>query len=238
MFGCPVFALDARLQGQNSIPRWDMRARLGINLGKSPNHGRNVSLVLSTLSGCVLPQFHVIHDDFFETIQEETLTRDITIKYKLLVGFTRDGIVYQLSKHDVIVSKKGRTDQVIHAQNKYQHQLPQQQVAFDANKGPENVKLPQLNDRQDEGSVAEEDAPLAVQLPFQRQSTTARNRTRSGSQVKLPERLIAAMTAMVSSDNQITSDVDTLMDEFNFHDYQIQKEMRDLIAFLSTVVGW
>ena len=47
-FYCPVFVLDTQLQGQKSIPRWDTRARLGINFGKSPNHARNVSLVLST----------------------------------------------------------------------------------------------------------------------------------------------------------------------------------------------
>ena len=116
-FGFPVFALDSSLRGQKSIPRWDTRARLGINLGKLPNHARNVSLVLGTSSGCVSPQFHVIHNDFFETVCGDILTRDITIKLKLLAGFTRDKIVDQLPKHDMIVSKKRQIDQVAHANN-------------------------------------------------------------------------------------------------------------------------
>eukprot|EP00957_Ditylum_brightwellii_P012993 981749-Ditylum_brightwellii.AAC.1 len=48
MFGCPVYALDTRLQTcSDSVPKWNPRARLGIYLGPSPRHDRNVSLVLS-----------------------------------------------------------------------------------------------------------------------------------------------------------------------------------------------
>ena len=32
-FGCPVYALNSKLAGGNSIPHWDARARLGVNLG-------------------------------------------------------------------------------------------------------------------------------------------------------------------------------------------------------------
>ena len=80
IFGCPIFTLEKRLQSKQSVPCWDTRDRLGIYLGKSPMDARNVSNVLSTSSGCVLPQFHVIHDDFFETVQRDMLTKDVTIK--------------------------------------------------------------------------------------------------------------------------------------------------------------
>eukprot|EP00957_Ditylum_brightwellii_P158551 12068705-Ditylum_brightwellii.AAC.1 len=44
-FGCPVYALDTRLQtGSDSVLKWNLRARLGIYLGPSPRHARNVSL--------------------------------------------------------------------------------------------------------------------------------------------------------------------------------------------------
>ena len=68
MFGCPVFALDSRLQNKQAIPRWESRARLGIYLRKSPTHARTVSMVLSTTTGLTSPHFHVIHDNFFETV--------------------------------------------------------------------------------------------------------------------------------------------------------------------------
>ena len=45
---CPVYALNNALQAGRKIPKWDPRARLGINLGRSPRHARSVHLVLDT----------------------------------------------------------------------------------------------------------------------------------------------------------------------------------------------
>ena len=68
-FGCPVFALDNRLQANQPVSTsWLPRARLGLNLGQSPRHASNVSLVLNLNTGLVSLQFHVKHDEFFETI--------------------------------------------------------------------------------------------------------------------------------------------------------------------------
>ena len=68
-FGCPVFALNPRLQDGKAIHKWNPRARLGINLGPSPRHARSVNLVLKLDTGLVSPQFHVQYDDFFETVR-------------------------------------------------------------------------------------------------------------------------------------------------------------------------
>ena len=73
-FGCPVYALNERLQANNPIASWNKRARLGINLGPSPRHARNVSLVLSLMTGLVSSQFHLVHDEFFETIDRRNPT--------------------------------------------------------------------------------------------------------------------------------------------------------------------
>eukprot|EP00978_Attheya_sp_CCMP212_P037788 scaffold181389_cov64-Attheya_sp.AAC.3 len=67
-FGCPTYALNNKLQGGKSIPKWQERARVGIYLGLSPQHSRSVALVLSLTTGLVSPQFHVEFDDFFETV--------------------------------------------------------------------------------------------------------------------------------------------------------------------------
>ena len=85
-FGCPVYALDNRLRQGKRMPRWDPRARLGIYLGESPRHARSVSLVLSTTTGLVFPQFHVKHDDFFETISPRKLNVDAN--WQTVAGFT------------------------------------------------------------------------------------------------------------------------------------------------------
>ena len=86
-FGCPVFALRNELAGGNSLPKWAPCARLGLNLGPSMTHARNVSLVLNLATGLVSPQFHCNFDDFFETT---TLGQtDITIAsiWQRLAGF-------------------------------------------------------------------------------------------------------------------------------------------------------
>jgi hypothetical protein len=73
-FGCPVYALDNRLQVNQPVSSWLPRARLGLNLGQSPRHARNVSLVLNLNTGLVSPQFHIKHDEFFETISRHLPT--------------------------------------------------------------------------------------------------------------------------------------------------------------------
>lgn len=67
-FGCPVYVLNANLQALKSVSPWLPRSRIGIYLGQSEHHARSVSLVMSLTTGLVSPQFHVNHDDFFESI--------------------------------------------------------------------------------------------------------------------------------------------------------------------------
>jgi hypothetical protein len=57
------------LQEGNSIPKWLPRARVGIHLGKSLKHARNVALVLNPHTGMVSAQYHVKVDDTLETIR-------------------------------------------------------------------------------------------------------------------------------------------------------------------------
>jgi hypothetical protein len=67
-FGCPVFALQNVLASGSQLPRWLPHAHLGLNLGPSLMHARNVYLVLNLVTGCVSPQYHCCFDDFFETM--------------------------------------------------------------------------------------------------------------------------------------------------------------------------
>jgi hypothetical protein len=90
-FGCPVFALQNALAAGHSIPRWNPRSRIGLNLGPSPLHARNVHLVLSLTTGLVSPQFYCCFDDFFETCKHGVSdTTQSTWQY--LVGFKQTSI--------------------------------------------------------------------------------------------------------------------------------------------------
>ena len=67
-FGCPTYNFDPKLQqGQSQGSKWDDRSRVGIYLGPSREHSSNVLLVLLPDRNLVSPQFHVKHDDRFET---------------------------------------------------------------------------------------------------------------------------------------------------------------------------
>ena len=67
-FGCPVFVLVAPLQDRNKIPKWDSRVRIGAYVGRSPRHAGNVAMILNPSTGHVSPQFHVVFDDSFSTV--------------------------------------------------------------------------------------------------------------------------------------------------------------------------
>jgi Reverse transcriptase (RNA-dependent DNA polymerase) len=69
-FGAPVYVLDNVLQTPGiGIPKWSKRANVGIYVGISPRHSRKIALVLNLITGHVSPQFHVVVDDFFETLR-------------------------------------------------------------------------------------------------------------------------------------------------------------------------
>ncbi len=85
-FACPVFALQNALASGKSLPRWSPRTRLGLNLGPSPNHARNVYLVLNLMTRCVSPQYNCWFDDFFETTCHNGLDVSNTICWQQLAG--------------------------------------------------------------------------------------------------------------------------------------------------------
>ena len=70
--GCPAFVLNSSLQSGNKIPRWEDRAMSGVYLGRSPQYAGNVSLILNLKIGHVSPQFHVVFDDDFTTVEALT----------------------------------------------------------------------------------------------------------------------------------------------------------------------
>eukprot|EP00978_Attheya_sp_CCMP212_P041459 scaffold238011_cov32-Attheya_sp.AAC.1 len=85
-FACPTYALNSKLQGGKSIPKWQERARVGIYLGLSPQHSRYVAWVLSLTTGLVSPQFHVEFDDLFETVGKRAGNPVTVSKWQVLSG--------------------------------------------------------------------------------------------------------------------------------------------------------
>jgi hypothetical protein len=85
-FGCPVFALQNALALGKQLPRWSHCAHLGLNLGPSPMHARNMYLVLNLSTGCVSPQYRCRFDNFFETTRHNGPDVSGTVSWQLLAG--------------------------------------------------------------------------------------------------------------------------------------------------------
>jgi hypothetical protein len=71
--------LDPRLQDGKKIPKWNKRSRRAQFLDYSPEHSSSVALVRHLQTNHVSPQFHIIHDDNFETIiNDEPMNHELT----------------------------------------------------------------------------------------------------------------------------------------------------------------
>jgi Reverse transcriptase (RNA-dependent DNA polymerase)/GAG-pre-integrase domain len=92
-FGCPVFVLDNKMQSGKKLPKWEVRSRMGINLGMSTQHARSVALVLNLKTGHVSPQFHVSFDSKFETVRGSLGNLSPPSEWQKMCGFTSSSTV-------------------------------------------------------------------------------------------------------------------------------------------------
>jgi len=100
--------LGSKLQNDKRIyNKWESRSKVGIYLGHSPLHARNIALVLNMDTGLVSPQFHVRFDKSFETIEKPPHHR-----WLAMAGFTGDkrSAVTLTSQGDFVQSKRRRKD--------------------------------------------------------------------------------------------------------------------------------
>ena len=67
-WGCPTYVLNPILQGGKKLPKWAPHSRRAQYLGTSPLHASTVDLVSNLSTWIISPQFHLIYDDYFETV--------------------------------------------------------------------------------------------------------------------------------------------------------------------------
>ena len=73
-FGAPAYVLNAEFRDGKPYHKWKERSKLGIYLGKSPVHNKQVALVLDRVTGYVSPQFHVKVDMGFYTLRQTKMS--------------------------------------------------------------------------------------------------------------------------------------------------------------------
>jgi hypothetical protein len=81
VFGSPVYVLDKALQNGSIGPgKWKERCYQGVYVGHSPHHASNVILVYNPKTRLVFPQYHVVHDESFDTVQIKMSAKDSKAK--------------------------------------------------------------------------------------------------------------------------------------------------------------
>ncbi len=97
-----MFALENDLAAGSPIPHWSPRARLGVNLGSSPSHARNIYLVLILHTGCVSPQYHCQFDNFFEMVRHGGPDISVPMAWQQLSGLTVMAGTPSMEHHDEV----------------------------------------------------------------------------------------------------------------------------------------
>ena len=85
-FGCPLYVLAQPMHDGGHQNKWKEISRIGIYLGRSPDHARNVALVLYRTTGFVSSHYHVQFDRSFDTVQEK-IRGSLEINWQVNVGF-------------------------------------------------------------------------------------------------------------------------------------------------------
>ena len=62
----PVYFLEAKLQNNQKLPKWNWRSCLGQFLGFSEEHSTLVANVCHLRTGYILPQYRLVFDDLFK----------------------------------------------------------------------------------------------------------------------------------------------------------------------------
>jgi hypothetical protein len=94
-WGCPVYVLEPKLRDGHKLPKWEPRSKRGQYMGISASHASSVHLVRNLQTGSITPQYHLVFDDFFETVfsdgeQEPTVWQDLVVFNSFANNFDDD----------------------------------------------------------------------------------------------------------------------------------------------------
>ena len=189
-FGCPVCILEDNLQQQKPFHKWKERAKVGVYLGKSPQHSRNVDLVLDRHTGLVSPQFHLSFDPMFETVTEDIFDS---------LWQRKAGFVATLEQSKKLQSKKDKKKAAASERDK----SARQQKGTKRSR-PEKSNKKSINNKNDvhrEQQAQKTNKRGRPNGPVTNDQERGPTRTKSGREVRPVDRLMVAMAAEVNDPN-------------------------------------
>jgi hypothetical protein len=219
-FGCPVYALNSRLASGKTIPKWNPRARVGLYIGPSPRHARSVSLVLSLDTVLVSPQFHVQHDDFFETFSPNAGNPEILSHWQKLSGIRLDG------KAEKVMARVSRGSKPTSKDNRVEPEPSLEPELFEL----EQEVPPQILEEEEIHHV-ETDTEPETDIPF---GPTLRRSTRTRRLMARYQQYMEQRNMAFAAELSEVANVDeSYYDVLHEDDYRIQDDMKDPVALMS-----
>ena len=239
-FGCPVYALDSQLAGGKSIGHWAPRSRIGINLGFSSRHARTVYNILNINTATVSPQFHVKHDDFFESVSAGSGNTPSISLWQSIAGFTH----HHNPTTTVPAAPQPTMPPTAPPPNApFQQRTPQAQR--------ENIPIDNDNQASEPAAAPLPSfiTPTAQHIPvpdsieptrMPTDDPTADDTTvRRSSRIRKPTQRLQESVSMglMQGFEATTDDIETYYDALHEDDYSIQEDMADPIAFMANKKG-
>ena len=181
--------LANELQGNRPFHKWSQRSKAGVYLGRSPQHGRNVALVMDRDTALVSPQFHVAFDATFDTVK----TIKTKSSWQLRAGFVT---TQKEPMGKEIKSPHKQTASMTSSSNKKRKRHTSDKIGTAGDPVPSKKKEPAAANVGDDGPP----------IPFNTTKTgdsvigsaTEPIRTRFGRTVKPVQRILAAMCTEIS----------------------------------------
>jgi Reverse transcriptase (RNA-dependent DNA polymerase) len=211
-FGSPVFVLDQALRGSSRIHgKWKDRSRIGIYLGRSPQHSRSIALVLNPETGLVSPQFHVQHDSSFDTVRQ-LYSGDHQSKWQIKAGLVAPPNPREPERDETTTTKNSltrptsdseggtSTEGTANANERVQHES-----TVNADSEPEITVMANNGERQ-----RDEDTP-----------STQPSESRPHRVRRPPQRLIEVMSTEVNRDTHSTNEIFSLQALFPRDDSEL-----------------
>jgi hypothetical protein len=210
-FGSPVFVLDQALRGSTRIHhKWKDRSKIGIYLGRSPQHARSVALVLNPETGLVSPQFHVKHDGAFQTVPQLYGPKQES-KWQVKAGLVqvKDKGDNKATERNIMQSADVNFDPMRVPEGASGQTRPTADLA--RSPGGEEAEDPETKDRREpsagDGTGGEGSDQQATAQPSEH-SEAKQQPTRASSRTRRPvQRLVEAMRAEIEQETNSSNEI-------------------------------
>jgi len=102
-WGSLAYVLSPRLREGGHVSKWELRSKRGKFAGYSPLQASNVGMIRNLNRGYVSPQFHVMYNNFFETMHSDKGSLPSAKVWEQLYIFNHSQVDWDIEPPDLAV---------------------------------------------------------------------------------------------------------------------------------------